>query len=363
MKHLTRGSSADLHLQCAGSIGYTGTEYSEDTIVARTGTAVHEAMARVVEGRKVAHDYLQTKFGNTIDQDVARIAFATGRKIWGKLSEVMPGALSERRIVGRTTEGTADVLWLALREGSSPQSIAILDWKLGMSEDHHINQLGAYALAAVDRYGRPADGYVTVVEVWLMKGTYAAKRLSLVYLEHLRSRFEAQHMRAREQFNPGDWCKYCPFKTMCGERRKYIRAAGEAIAGIGCHVPTRKALARLWDKSKALERALAEYKKAVRAEVATEGPLELGDGRVIDLHEQEKIVFDDAASVIDMVRPYADLNKLVSISKSSLEKAIRAKAPRGKAASTVRQTLASLEEEGLISKSTTLRLEAKKMEA
>jgi hypothetical protein len=356
----TRGSRADLHLNCAGSIGWTGPEYNEHNIMNRTGTAVHDGLRTVVGGDPIPISRLIAKHRD-IDQEITEIAYWSGQKIWEELGPQMPGALAEQRLEGKTTEGTADVEFIIF-SGTRPRSvdeIAITDWKLGLSEDEHPTQLAAYALAAVDQYGRPTSGHVTVIEAWLMKGTYRVEKLSLEYLETLRARLQKQHAQAGKQFAAGDHCKYCPRKINCVVRDIYTRAAIDALVPPNSSresAITRDGIAALWDKSKILEKALKEYKAAVRTEVVVNGPIDLEDGRWIDLREEEKITFHDVGTVIDEVRPYADLDQLVRISKSSLERAIKAKAPKGRGAARVRATMAQLDKQGLLSSETTLKL-------
>jgi hypothetical protein len=219
--------------------------------------------------------------------------------------------------------------------------------------------LRGYALAALDEYHCDVE-FVTLIEVWLMKGTYKVERVSIDELEQFRERLVKQHELAGKQFSAGPWCKFCPRWFDCPTRDQYVRAAGNALLEhIGDNQEvSRETLAKLWDRSKVLERALDEYKKAVRVEVDKGGPIELGDGRQLTIQSEERQSFPDARAVAE--RTGIDINEFAKVSKTALTTAIKATVPKGKGAKRVRETIADLEALGLVETKTIKILRATK---
>lgn len=342
-KYRTRGSSADLHLKCSGPIGWVGPTYDDATEEATAGTAVHEALAGLPAGLDIDPADVAEKHG--ADPELVSAAYYNGRKIYRILEPHLVFPSAECRLFGHTTKGTADLIDAT----AGGETMLVADYKMGMTGDEHPAQLRAYALAALDYYGPPKSKMVTLVEIHLMQKNYIVSVVTLDQLEQFRAKLQQQHALAGKQFSAGPWCKFCPRRIDCPTRDNYIRAAGRAIdKATQSQDVTRETLGRLWDRSKVLERALAEYRKAVRIEVEKAGPIALGDGRQVTIETEEQMYFPDVASVVGSLG--LSINSVCKISKTAIAKAIKDDAPNGQGAKRWRQALEHLETLGLVEK-------------
>ena len=348
----TRGSSADREIYCAGAIGCE-TEYNDNGQDARTGTGAHALIGAHILSEPHDVNLMATQLG--VPAKTLRIAYYQARSIWLRLEGFFPNPSVECSLSGLATKGTADLVSFDYSEGGQLEYLRILDWKL--NEGWHPYQLRAYALAAVDSFGFPDCGYVDAIEAWMLPGTYHLTRLTEDDLEDFRTRLMAQHERAGKQFSAGRWCTYCPIRIKCTARDQYLQSAANALASTRGTPLTREKLESLWPMRTVLRKALDEFDRAVKLEIESKGPLILADGGTLGFHETQTPVFEYPSAVYQALQSMdIDQDALISISKTSLEKAIKAKAPKGQGAARVRETMAELKQAGLVTEKTTRRL-------
>jgi hypothetical protein len=358
MKHKTRGSAADREIHCAGAIGYDGPQIDEAGDEAALGTVLGDLLERhATDGTTYDGGELDdTARAHGVDAAMLRPAYFNGLKIWEELAQHFPGPRSQVRVVGRTTRGTADLLDLYAMSDYA----AIHDWKLGATPEQHVNQLKAYALAAVDAHGFPACGHVFASEGHCLSGDFFVHRFTEAQLESFRARLESQHSKAGEQFAPGRWCRYCPRAHDCDAAEIYRRATASALAEIEPGKITREQLGELWDRRGVLRQALDRYDKLVKAELDAAGPIGLADGRAIQWRETETATYSAAAVVPLLVAGGYDLDAAIKVTKAGLSCAARAGAPRGQGAKRERALVKSIEQiEGAVSCKTTRRVVCK----
>lgn len=344
----TRGSSADREIHCAGAIGWDGPRIDETGPEAKLGVAVDQAMGLHVKGTEVDLDELAEIHG--VDRDQLGMAFHGGRQVWKQIKQWFPDVEVQVPVEGKTTKGTADIVgW-----NEEEDTVAVADWKLGMSDDRHEAQGKAYALAMLDEVCEaPASGYILFVEVHLMPARYFVHKFTKAQLEEFRSQLERQHAQAGQQFAPGDGCKYCPRKHDCQPRDEYLRSACSALGAVEAKgVAPRELLGQLWQRSRDVGRALRTYDKVIELALA-EGPILLPDGGELALVDKEEDVIDAVTAARVLKDHDMDLSIGLSASKASLKRAAKDVAAKGKAAALERQVLGDIEAMGGISQKTT----------
>lgn len=319
----TRGSSAERELRCAGAIGYDGPEINDAGDDAHLGTAVDAAMGVHVLGLNV--DLEQVSRDHGVDYGRLVAAFSGGVAAWREISEWFPGEPQvQRRVSGKTTVGTADVVGIGDR-------VVVVDWKLGASGDQHVAQLKSYALAIYDEIGDATPFPIVAAEVHLLPATYYVHKFDQSTLEIFRADLERQHGHAGKQFSAGDWCKFCPRKHDCAPRDQHLLASAVAIATItgASDLAPRELLGSLYERSIQVSRALREYNHALRAALA-DGPIALGDGSEITLVEQTRDRLDATTSARVLELSGVDPSLALEITKSSIDRAIRGAAEDAK---------------------------------
>jgi len=342
------GSKADTAIECSGSLVASNVSHNPNSPEGREGTAKHEALAYVARGEEPQIDAIAEAY--EIDVDDLAYAIAAGKKAWGEVARWFPSVITEVEVDGPVTRGTADVLC------DAPGSLAILDWKTGYSGDEHKHQLMAYADAAREKYGMPTGGVIYGFEVWLRLGEFTTHHFSENQLNGFRSRCAEQIKRAsgeHPQYAAGAHCKFCPRATQCEARDEYMRATTTAIAEFKdpTAAVTRATIGALYERSKLLHRALAEYDKLLDAELV-DGPIALADGRILRLKDTEQDVITNAPKVLQVIRENIDIDieSELKITKASIERACKASAPKGSAAALTRSALSLLRQHDLIEK-------------
>jgi hypothetical protein len=347
----TRGSSADREIFCAGAIGCER-EYNDNSQDARTGSAMHALLAKHVLDQE--YDIALTATQYSAPLPLLKMAFFNALRILEELEDFFPNPCVEHRLDGLTTMGTTDLMSFVYDGSGTPEHIRILDYKL--DEGWHPYQLRSYALAAVDMFGFPSSGYVDGIEAWAIPETYHLSRFTEDDLEAFRSDLMGQHERAGKQFSAGLWCRFCPIRIDCQARDQYLRSTVSAIAEVQGSAITRDQLAALYPKAKMLKKALAEFNNAVKLEIENGGPLTLEDGSLLGFKERNELRFPKPYAALKAIENEVEVNKLISISKASLERAVKAMVPDGQGAPTVRRLLKQLEDGNLTETERTKRL-------
>lgn len=352
----TRCSAADREFHCAGPIGHEGPIYADNSDDARIGTVTHTGMANHVLDVEVDVDALADL---APDPDTVRIAFCTGVKIWRAVKPLYPDALTEMPLEGEITKGTTDLFSITYDgppDRDHVKSIAIGDWKLADSGEGHPCQLRGYGAAAVDRFGVPSDGFVTVGEFWLLDGEYLIEQVSMGELEAFKAHMRRQHAQAGQQFSAGWWCKYCPIRVGCPAKEGYQRDSVMSFLAMASEggLDSRETLAKAYDTVKLCRQLIEEYDKAVSLALA-DGPIVLDEKRTLVLNESDTITFPEPTALLEYLRELVNCDNVCRISKTALEREIRARSPRGLGAGRIRVLLAQLKELGLAGEKKTYR--------
>jgi hypothetical protein len=351
MDTVIRCSSTDRALACASSLAPTEYPYNPNSDEAREGTAGHEVLAELVDGSTLTIEDLAAKHG--VDQKSLEILAAMGGQAWDKVKHLFDDPRTECPVMTEIApevilRGTADLLNLG-------GELIVADWKLGWTPSEHPAQLKSYALCASQEYGMPADGIVRAFEVWVRLGEIRSYEFSEDVLLAHRDELLDQVDKVGKQYGPGAVaCKYCPHQNHCQARDEWLRASCSALAVIepSGTLDMPRVLGALYDESRALSTALKTYDKALEAVLSTgDKTIPLPGGRVLTLEttDQERLA---SGPTLDwaLEQGFSDvqMGSLFSASKSGLEAAVKANAPKGKGASWVRDAFAELKTRGAI---------------
>ena len=345
-----RGSRADMAIACAGSLVPTDAPYEPQSDDATDGRAKHEALAYVAHGEEPPADEIAERY--QVDADEIAKAVRYGKLAWSELAKWFPEAATEVKLEGEVTRGTCDVL------SCGPDWLAFLDWKTGWSGDPHQYQLMAYADAGRCAYGMPTSGYVTAVEVWIRLREYNTRNFTEAELDGFRARMSDQIRSAQSkhpQYAAGPHCKFCPHQHHCAPRDEYLRSAVSMLAPTHEQpmALTREVIGQLYERRRAIERAVTAYDKLLDEELR-QGPVPLGDGRELRLKEVEQDKLDGAMTARLLAGEFGfselELSGVLSASKGSIERAVKARVPKGKAAEEMRRVIRRLRDAGAINK-------------
>ena len=391
-------SAAPRHNDCPGSAypteGITITQPSGEP--ARAGSAIHGLAGQIVRenlsncpdatGYAVDHDVLGKLKDITIKGIYASQMWC---EIRGEFDLETVKVESYAKLIDDSGDGPilrvsgyTDVVGL-LNDGVT---IGIIDWKSGLpdveivdvegedGEDEEeetedsgsIHQLKCYALQALDEY--PDRSLVRLYLGWLNERYY----LTVTYTrDEILSWWDSLQKSIREwdgkTYSPGGCCRWCRNLVDCPGREKYI---GKAVAvfdhapaptkgrsGLALNDPKRilveARLALAYDQCKVLEAHIAAFRSNLKQEIVAGGPIPDGNGKAIALiNVKGKTVIDSLAGWKKMKEHLggneSELIALTTVSKSTIEKAVKDRTDRGEKTRAVEDLMRDLEGENAV---------------
>lgn len=352
-----RGSKADIAMACAGSLVETATPYSPNSEEGREGQAKHEALSYIPREIDPPLDEIAER--HQVDVDDMAKAVAYGRQAWEDVARWLPAPKVEVRLDGEVTCGTADVISVGVPDSATParpSALGLLDWKTGWSGDEHQYQLMGYADAARAQIGMPVSGYITGFEVWIRSREYRTRNFSAIELDGFRERAQRQIELIGKQYAAGAHCKFCPRQHQCQARDEYLRGTVAALVPANPEQQraiTREVLGQLYERRKLVGRAIDAYDKLLDDALA-DGPVPLGDGRMLGLKSAEQDKLDGAIVAELLVTEFdfssQDLSAVLNASKSGIERVVKSRVAKGGCAAEMRRILGRLREAGGVSK-------------
>lgn len=340
-----RASSTDRIIACAGSTLPVEHPYNPVNPEATEGTAGHEALAYVVDGKEPPIEEIASKHNVDAD-DIAYLA-RRGTAAWDEVRQWFPGARSEVQMSEALSadvelRGTSDVV------GADGDTASVLDWKLGWQPSEHPGQLKSYASLARACHDSGAES-VTAIEVWVRPGVLRIDRYTRDDLASFRDQLLAQVDRGASQWGPGPVaCQYCPRQNSCVARDEWLRGSVAALAPVADNQPvTPETIGALYPVAKQLRAALARYDKALDA-MLLDGPVPDGNGGRIEYVEksQDHITASGALPVITETLGLtpAECDAVVSIAKTKLAAVMKQRAPARQGAAYMRRAMDALRE-------------------
>ena len=345
---IVRCSSLDRAISCASSMAPTDSPYNPNSVEAREGTAAHEVRAGGEVGT-IAEKY-------DLDVETLEGLDRQATKIWDEIKRWFPDARHEVR--GKA-ELAADIQLTGTSDtvSATPDAIAINDWKFGWQPSEHSWQIRGYAYLARALRGMPESGYILAIESWVRIGEIRMRKFSAADLDLLRDELISQTRQIGKQWGPSrDACRYCPHQLHCTAHDEWARSAVTALAPANGETALTPALVgQLYERRQMLGKALDRYEEVLRA-MLDQGPVPLGDGREIRWHEseQDKLVVSRAMSYLreTLELTPAEADECLSLTKSGLERVLKGRAPKGKGAAMMRDSMKRLIELEAVEKKT-----------
>ena len=265
-------------------------------------------------------------------------------------------------------------------------SIGIIDWKSGQpdfelvdTEDEDgediqvlveksgsIHQLKCYAKQALEEF--PDRSLVRLHIGWLAERYYITATYTREEIDAWWDRLQYK-IRSWDgkTFAPGTPCKWCRNAIGCPACEKYMGVALKTFgsyspttsgrSGLALDDPKRKAIEKYmtnaYDQCSVLEAHIKIFKANLKQEVAANGPIPDGEGKAIGLiNVKGKTVIDPLAGWDKMKEHFggneSELLKVVTISASTLTKAIKDRTDRGEKQHAVDSLIEDLEAESAV---------------
>jgi len=366
-----RCSSLPLALICPGSVHPEDGEVRVDPVnaAADVGTAVHYGLKQLAEGY-CADESLESTLERfpAVDVDELRQLFWAGVRMWREISEWMPTPCTEVALDFGHLTGHVDADQVVCRR------IDVLDWKSGRKDIDYHHQGFGYAwlefqdvsdCSVISGWSGSGGSICPVDEVcvhfaWLRTGELESYTVSRKRAEEwYRDEVEAKLVNWDGVYHPGDHCVHCDRNHACPAQTALVRRDVAMFHDGPEHdlqTMDGPTFAEMHRKLKGLVSRAEVALKAMRAEVSRRGgDIDAGDGSHIFLAKepgQRKVDTWSAWPILSQHLTDKELAGAVRVSMADVDKAVAAKAGKGKAAAAKRALAEELENAGALSQPT-----------
>lgn len=336
---IIRASSTDRALDCAGSLLPVENAFNPHSDEARSGDALHEIMAEHTTRGGADVDRYAQEFD--VDLDDLAFLYDRGRKALAALARHLPSprvehAMSMILADGVELRGKSDVVSVTEAEEGGLLALAVIDWKSGRVKRQHAGQLRSYGLLWRHQFAdtMPRSGFVLGAEAWLRFGELEIRHMTADDLDRHRLALLDQikaSQRTMVQYGPGSACHFCPRKQVCGAHAEWVQGSISALTPVGQNHPvTRETIGALYYRAKALRVALSQYDD-VLADMLSEGPVPLGDGKQVRISIEERDRITAAALPVLREQGFteAEIALCTRVAKTELLNIVGEKSPRG----------------------------------
>jgi len=324
--------------------------------VSAMGDAAHKIQATIIKENlnDIPEDLffsVSTEFD--IDEKELRFLAWAGLKFWRtvrdrlkviNIEEEMQAEIQRKFIL----TGHPDLMAVM---ADDPDTLVVIDWKTGHIEKNYIAQVKGYALLALHTNMNVKT--IRVLTVYTRLGTTETQEFSAEEIMAYALELAEIVTSDTQQYCPSnDNCRYCPHSEFGCEAKQALIACAcrdiEAIAGKTGGELTVAALASLYDQSRILKTALANYEKTLKSAVEDAGGrIEFGDGESLELEENETTSYLYRPDIISQFITDGAIDELCpTVSKSKLSDAIGNEAPKGQKGKKIAECLAALEKSG-----------------
>ncbi len=266
------------------------------------GTAVHEGLAHWIKTQKFPPlDALCEKHG--VKPAEVGWLIRNGRHVWGVYEPLvdlvgvehhLTGALGEHELSGHLDE--------LGRRKDKPRTAVVIDWKTNRVERDYSRQILGYGSLVFQNAAQINE--VIGVIVWLREaekdGSVPTETLTMTRDNvSLWTEKFLDHLESGEYTNNPETCAFCPKRHACATRSILMRNAVACVSKLDPKaVLTRDDLARIYPQAQAAKRALNEFDKMLKAQVA-EAPVSLGNGQELYIQETKTDIIAprDAATI------------------------------------------------------------------
>ncbi|GIW81468.1 MAG: hypothetical protein KatS3mg105_3275 [Gemmatales bacterium] len=350
---ILRCSSLPLYATCPAAAQPTTLPFKSGGDAADLGSAVHDVVVKRIIGQRGPDDLADAadRYGVEIEE-LSRLVYLSWRR-WEEMAEFFPSPKTVDlnddpwrfvdKPAGVELTGHPDIYSLCGNE------VRLLDLKTGRLDTSAEQQLRGYAFLAVHRFEVDA---VYACALHSRQGIVEGWRWDTADLLQWWTELKKEIKFAA--YNPGRQCCYCPRATVCPAHSRLVQFS---IASLTEGIPSLpedpqkrgRILAEVLDRAKLVESACQMAREAVRAEVAAAGGrLETDDGRELVLSQRTKTEIDFGLGEEILRQAVGDLSECVKVSKTEVEKAVKAKAPRGAKMQAAEKLIAQLGEAGAL---------------
>lgn len=318
------------------------------------GTAAHEALAEVIEGREPDLEIIALRHG--VDLGELSTLVAVGRSAWNKLAPSYPNARTEvavsadEEVTGQ--EGLRLVGHVDVLSEQWPEEARGIDWKSGRKEEtDYYDQIAGYATCLILGHGFKR---VVFSVVWLRSMSIETFTFTREDAVKFAARVAAA-LAPGASYRIGEHCPNCARSHNCpaliaAGRRDLALFAGADAGEIIAAAPSEQLVA-LRRKVRTLVSFAESLDDAIRRRVATDGPLDSGDGYSLQLVEENgkrEIDTIKAWPVLQAALTDEELAPCITVSARAVDDAVAKKAGKGKGAAAKREIAAALEQAGAL---------------
>lgn len=323
---------------------------------ANAGTAAHEALRPLAEGRGVDFDDVDAIAQRYhADPDEVRMLCAMGVKLWREVRETFPGAITEAdlelELDGATLTGHMDLTAIT---GDVARGA---DWKTGRLDSDHSEQMKAYGTLLLLTYPQLREATVTIL--WVRDGEIENYTMTRADAIAWVARVESEVIRWDGTYRPGSHCQHCPRSHECAAanamaRRDVAAISNKAlVARVESEIATMQPaeLITLVSKARAVEKMAKRVVDAVKEHVLARGDIAApGVGRLTIQTEERRSVDPLKAWPVLEAEGFTDEDfaQVVTLGISKVERLTAKKAGKGSGAGAVRELQRRLTEAGAI---------------
>jgi hypothetical protein len=305
---------------------------SGESRAARIGTATHQLLANP--------QTLLTGFASADLSEIKELVQASQAGL--DAIEQACGVSSgwQREVALPPTEiadaGTADLVHVEKR--------IVVDYKTGFVRSDATAQLTAYAAGLM--YMTRSSEPVRVAAIWARHGEFDLITVTHADVDALQKQLAEQ----RQDYNPGDHCGLCPRSHECPALDAWVRASSQALTETAPAQLTPEFLATLYPRAQALEKAIENYRTALRSALESGAVLQTGDGRTLQLKSSERrsVKALEAWPVLSEYLSDAEIAGACNVSLTAAKDALAAKLPRGDKGKALARFVGALEEANAI---------------
>jgi len=362
MTKTIRASAVPGIMQCNASKFPAKVPIRTDEKPAHIGSAIHAVLSSDVDG---SHEWdIERACDNWPDVEPKdlRILYYIGRKLWDTyepLLDVLEIETEHKVMIPDTDYELTGHMDIAGWYANEPDTLVVIDWKSGRVEGDYSDQLLAYAYLLSWKY--PEAQSFKIVTAWLRDNRAPVKDVSLAVLADFEKRLiEAA---SSSEYHPGEVCVNCNLRYECEAQTSLTRTSVEGMLAIGQKEGqeiTPALVMSTYPRFKMVEKICKDFDKAVRNLVETNGPMSIGDGRVLGFKEEERKTIALNLDVLQQHLSMDTINEIVTVGKTKLMTAVKDIAPPRQGAAMCKVVMEQLEEAGAVTTKTIRKLVAKR---
>lgn len=353
---LLRASSLPIAFTCPGSIRTSEVQLNSSNQLAKLGSAAHRASESLPRTGTIDWDSIDAIAAEfEVDCNDLRYLAAMALKLWSKVKDSFPGALTEVAV-----EHTLQLSGLTITGHIDGVSITgdvarLYDFKFGYLDSDYYHQMMAYASMILLEY--PSIREVTATILWARDQEIQNYTIDREDAEAWAAKLEAEVINWDGVLHPSHKCQYCPRSHECTAYNALARSASAAILDLDVDsieqqialMPGQQ-LIELRRKAKMVSDIAETTLDAIRNRVLKEGEI-FGADAILTLDSRPKHELDPAKTwpILEALgfEP-EDYAKVTTIRKSKVEEIVKERAGRGNGAAAIRKLKEQLEHAGAL---------------